>query len=197
MILEALSVAYAAGLSPYATVALIGLVGKAGWVDKLPGGLETLQNPWIIGGALALAATEFIATLIPWVASAWDSVHTAIRPPAAAALAVATAWHADPALIALVGVLGGTLGLTTHLTKLGLRFAVDSSPEPVTNGLMNTAELGVIASVSYFVWNHPGWTLFIALVLLVAIMLAVRAIWKRIRSLIRSQFGQAHGAAGS
>ena len=138
-------------------------------------------SPWIVGIAATLAAVEFLATLIPWVASAWDTVHTLIRPPAAAALAVAAAWHADPALIAVVGLLGGILGLSTHLTKLGLRVAIDSSPEPVTNGAMNVAEVGVIASLTYFVWHHPVATLTIALILLVTMIFAVHAIWRAIQ----------------
>ena len=181
MFAQALSIAFAAGLSPYATVALLGLARQAGWIDTLPGGLEILHTPWIITIALALAVVEFVATLVPWVASTWDAVHTAIRPPAAAALAIATAWHADPGMVALAGVLGGTLGLSTHLTKLGLRVAVDSSPEPVTNGIMNSAELGVIAAISYFVWHHPVLTLLLALALLVLTIVAVRMIWRLIR----------------
>ena len=195
MFAEALSIAFAAGLNPYATVALVGLARRAEWIGELPGGLETLQNPWIIGVALALAATEFVATLIPWVASAWDTVHTAIRPPAAALLAVAAAWNADPAIIMLLGVLGGTLGLSTHLTKLGLRFAVDSSPEPVTNGVMNVTELGVIASISYFAWNHPVLTLSIALVMLVVTILAVRMIWRTMRRFLTGQWRNLSGAS--
>jgi hypothetical protein len=181
MFLEALSVAYAAGLNPYATAALLGLMRRAGWIDQLPAGLDVLQHPWIIGIALALAAAEFVATLVPWVASAWDAAHTFIRPPAAAVLAVATAWHAEPAMLAILALVGGTLGLSTHLTKLGVRLAVDSSPEPVSNGAMNVTELGVIAAVSYFAWNHPLLTLAVALALLIGTVVLVRAVWRTVR----------------
>jgi hypothetical protein len=180
MFAEALAIAIAAGLSPYATVALLGLTRRAGWIDALPGGLEIVQNEWIIGIALTLAAIEFLATLVPWVASTWDAAHTLIRPIAASALAVITAWHSDPSMVTLLGILGGTLGLSTHLTKLGLRLAVDTSPEPVSNGVMNVAELGVIASISYFVWEHPFVTLGVALVLLVLVIVAVRVIWRTV-----------------
>ena len=58
-----------------------------------------------------------------------------IRPPAAAALAAATAWHGDPVFVLVAALLGGGLAITTHTTKLGLRYAIDASPEPVTNGV--------------------------------------------------------------
>ena len=79
------------------------------------------------------------------MASAWDTLHSLIRPPAAAALAAATAWHGDPAFVLVAALLGGGLAVTTHTTKLGLRYAVDVSPEPVSNGVTSTAELGLVA----------------------------------------------------
>ncbi len=152
---ESLGIAYASGISLYATVVLVGIGERFGWIGPLPGLLSTLANPIIIGVALLLAIVEFLATLIPGVASAWEATHTLIRTPAAAALAIATAWHADPAIIVLAGLLGGGLGLTTNLAKLGLRAAVDTSPEPVSNGIVNVAELGVVATMSYTLWQHP------------------------------------------
>src|SRR2546423_15593256 len=124
-----------------------------------------------------------------------------MRPPAAACLAVATAWHADPSLILAAGLLGGGLGLATHVTKLGLRLAVDPSPEPVTNGVLNIAELGVLATVAYLVWNHPLLALLIAFILLVLTALLVRMVWRALRNLFtghwRGVFSAPFAAAGS
>jgi hypothetical protein len=104
-----------------------------------------------------------------------------VRPPAAAALAAATVWHGDASLILGASLLGGGLALTTHGTKLGVRYAVDTSPEPVTNGVANVAELSVVFTVLTVVWNHPYITLAVALLLLVVLMLLVRATWRAIR----------------
>ena len=177
-LVQSLGVAYASGISPYATVALVGLGQRLGWVETLPGALGVFANTWIIALAALIALVEFLATLIPGLASAWETVHTAVRPPAAAALAVLTAWHADPALIAGAAILGGGLGLATHATKMGVRYAIDTSPEPVTNGAANVAELGVIATLAYAIWNHPFITLAAAIALLVVLMLAVRMVWR-------------------
>jgi hypothetical protein len=187
---QSLGIAYASGISPYATITLVGLMQRAGWIGPLPGALGIVGNPVVLGVCGLLAATEFLATLLPGLASAWEAAHTAIRPPAAAALAVATAWHAEPTVIALAALLGGGIGFATHATKLGVRLAVDTSPEPVTNGAMNVTEIGVIATIGYFVWNHPIVSLSLALLLLVATMLLVRLAWRTLRNALRGLTGR-------
>ena len=182
-IAQSLGLAYSSGISLYATVALLGFASHAGWIGPLPGALGGLTNPFVIGVATVLAIIEFLATLVPGVATVWEAAHTFIRPPAAAALAVATAWHADQSLILIAGLLGGGLGLATHATKLGLRVAVDASPEPVTNAAVNTAELSVLATLSYLIWHHPLIALVLALLLLVLTALLVRMVWRALRNI--------------
>jgi len=186
---ESLGLAYLSGVSLYATVALLGFASHAGWITLPQGPLTGLENPFVIAIATTLAVIEFIATLIPGVATLWESAHTFIRPPAAAVLAVATAWHGDPSLVLAAGLLGGGLGLATHVTRLGLRVAVDTSPEPVTNGLLNIAELSVLATLSYLVWHHPIVALVIALALLVLTAMLVRMVWRAFRNLFRGNWG--------
>ena len=188
-LVQSLGIAYASGISPYATVALAGIASRMGWIDTLPGALGAVSHPAVIVLASVLTVIEFLATLIPGFASLWETVHTAIRPPAAAGLAVLTAWHGDPALIAAAALLGGTLGFATHATKLGLRYTIDTSPEPVTNGAANVAELGAVAAIAYAVWNHPYITLAIALTLLVLLMLLVRSIWRAAKRALRGSRG--------
>ena len=184
-LVQALGIAYASGISPYATVALAGIASRMGWIDTLPGALGAVSHPAVIVLASALTLVEFLATLIPGIASLWETIHTAIRPPAAAALAVLTAWHGDPALIVAAALLGGSLGFATHATKLGLRYTIDTSPEPITNGAANVAELGVVAIIAYAIWHHPYITLAIAIVVLVLLMLLVRTIWRAVRQAFR------------
>jgi hypothetical protein len=178
----ALALAYSAGLNVYATIAAVGLADRMGWIPPLPESLAALSNPWVIGIAAGLYAVEFVATLVPGLASIWDTFHTLVRPPAAAALAVLAAWSADPVIVTLAGLLGGGLAVATHATKLGLRYAVDTSPEPVTNGAANVAELGLVASLVVAVWHHPWLALTVALVLLVLLALLVRRVWRAIRA---------------
>lgn len=185
---QSLGLAYLSGISLYATVALLGFASHEGWVGPLPGALAGLVNPFVIAVATILAIIEFVATLVPGVASLWETAHTFIRPPAAVVLAVATAWHADSSIILAAGLLGGGLGLASHVTKLGLRVAVDASPEPVTNGIVNTAELGVLASLSYLIWHHPVIALIVALLLLILTAMLVRMVWRALRNLFKGDW---------
>lgn len=179
-----LALSIAGGANIYATVAFLGVASRAGWIGPLPGELQGVTNLTVIALAGTLAVIEFVATLVPGIASAWETVHAAIRPPAATVLAVGAAWNADPVLIAAAAVLGGGLALGTAKAKLGTRYAVDLSPEPVTNGIVNTAELGAIAGFLLLVWEHPWIALALAVLLLTLLWLTVRAVIRRARRLV-------------
>ncbi|MBA3891388.1 MAG: DUF4126 domain-containing protein [Gemmatimonadaceae bacterium] len=193
LLAKAITLAYASGISAYATVALAGLAIRAGWVGAPPGALMLLASTWVITVALVLYAVEFVATLIPGVASAWETLHSLIRPPAAAALAAATAWSADPVIVVLATVLGGGMAVATHTTKLGFRYAIDTSPEPVTNGIANVGELAVIGAIIAFVWQHPVISLAVAILLLVVLALTVRLIWRALRAVFSGRWMPACG----
>lgn len=190
---QAAGIAYAAGLNLYATVGIVGLAARMGWIGPLPGSLIGLSSWWVIILALSLMVVEFVASLVPAIASAWDTMHSLIRPPAAAALAAATAWHGDPAFVLIAALLGGTLAVTTHTTKLGLRYAVDMSPEPISNGITSTVELGLVATISLFVWQHPYLTLAFALAVLCLLILLVRLIWRTLRQVFAGRWVPRHG----
>jgi hypothetical protein len=182
---QSLGVAWASGISIYATVAIVGLAVKLGWIASPPPGLEGVAQWWVIGLAGVLYLFEFLATLIPGVASAWETFHSGIRPLAGAALAAATAWGGDAALTVVAALLGGSLALGTHATKLGVRYAIDTSPEPVTNGVANVAELGMVATIALAIWHHPYIALATALTLLFLGALAAHLAWRAIRRLFR------------
>ena len=190
---QALGIAYAAGFNLYATIAVIGIADRMGWIGGLPPGLSAAGSIWIIGIALLLFVLEFLATLVPGVASAWETLHSLIRPPAAAVLAVATVWQGDATLVLAAALLGGGLAVTTTTTKLGLRYAIDTSPEPFTNGVANVAELGLVASLAIAIWHHPVIALTIALVILVLLILLVRRIWLTLRQVFSGRWMPACG----
>lgn len=188
---QALGVAYAAGINVPATVAVLGIAQQQGWIGHLPAGLDVVGNPWIIGIAGTLYAIEFLITLVPGFASVWETVQTLVRPPAAAVLAAATVYSLDPVLVLPAVLLGGGFAAATHGTKLGLRYAVDVSPEPVTNAFANLAELTTIASVALLVWNHPYVTLALAVTVLVLLALLVRRILRSLRRLLSGEWWRA------
>ncbi|HET8733083.1 MAG TPA: DUF4126 domain-containing protein [Anaeromyxobacteraceae bacterium] len=177
---SALGIAWTSSVSLYATVAFTGLAGRLGWV-ALPEGLRVLESPWVIGVALALTLVEVAASLVPGIATAWEAAHAAIRPVAAAGLAVLATWGANPVLVAVAGLLGGSLGAVTTATKLKIRTAIDASPEPVSNAVATGAEVSTVAGMAWLVWSHPWVALALALVLLATLALLARAAWRSLR----------------
>ena len=190
---QAAGIAYAAGLNLYATVAILGISTRLGWIGPLPGSLTGMSSWWVIGIASVLMLVEFTASLIPAIASIWDTLHSLIRPPAAAALAAATAWHGDPAFVLIAALVGGGLAVTTHTTKLGLRYAIDASPEPISNSVVSLAELGLVAAITITVWQYPFITLGLALLTLGLLILVVRLIWRTLRQVFAGRWVPHHG----
>jgi hypothetical protein len=192
-LLQGIGLAYAAGLNLYATVGVTGLAIRLGWVQHFPTTLEPFANLFVIGVALLFYVIEFVATLVPGVASAWETLHSLIRPPAAAVLAAATAWHADPVIVLIAALAGGGIAITTHTTKLGLRYAIDASPEPFTNGVANITEFALVSAVAIAIWQHPIITLTIALIVLAFLIVMVRLIWRALRQVISGHWMPAPG----
>jgi len=155
------------------------------WLGELPGALDFVGSQWVIGIAGGLYAVEFLATMVPGIASVWETLQTFIRPPLAALLAGAAVWDTE-GLAPIAVPLGGMLGLTTHGTKLGMRYAIDASPEPITNGAANIAELSIVSALVIGVWQHPYIALGVALAILILLLLLVRAIWVGIARTVRS-----------
>ena len=135
----ALGSAWTSGINLYATVAVLGLLQRVG-ATKLPGGLDVLDNWWIIGVAGGLYLVEFFADKIPYVDSVWDVVHTFIRVPAGAVVAYAATNQLSPEYYVPAAMLGGGLAFASHGTKASARVAANLSPEPVSNWTLSIGE---------------------------------------------------------
>jgi hypothetical protein len=173
---------FAAGLNLYATVAILGLASRYGWV-ALPPQYQVFDNNWIIGGALALYVVEFIADKIPWVDSIWDAVHTVIRPVGGALIAVATLGEKTPATETLAALLGGALAASTHFSKSGTRVLANASPEPFSNWFLSIVEDLFVVGLGVLALKHPAAAAIVVLVGLALIVAfaawIVRAVRRR------------------
>ena len=149
-----LGFSFAAGINLYATVAILGLATRFGWVD-LPPQYRVFDNNWIIGAAIVLYFIEFVVDKIPWLDSLWDAVHTVIRPVGGALIAVASLGHAAPAMQAAAAVAGAALATTTHVAKAGTRAAANTSPEPFSNWILSFAEDGFVLALGLLALTHP------------------------------------------
>jgi hypothetical protein len=176
---------FAAGINLYATVAILGLATRFGWVD-LPEQYRVFDNNIIITVAIVLYVIEFFADKIPWLDSIWDAVHTAIRPVGGALIAVATLGHASPTVTGLVALLGGALATSTHLTKAGTRAAANTSPEPFSNWILSLAEDAFVIGLGALALKFPIVAAAVVIVGVVLILMfaswivrAVRRRWGR------------------
>ena len=174
--------AFASGVNLYATVAVLGLCSHYGLVT-LPEQFRAFDHPLIIGAALAMYAVEFVADKIPWFDTLWDAAHTLVRPLGGALIAVTALGDASPTGQALAALVGGSIAMTTHLTKAGTRAAANTSPEPFSNWLLSFGEDVLAVGISYGALRHPMIALTIAVALLIVILacasLIVRAIRRR------------------
>ncbi|WP_030319026.1 DUF4126 domain-containing protein [Streptomyces sp. NRRL B-3229] len=169
---------WASGVNAYAVVLLLGVFGATGLSDDVP---ETLQRPEVLVVAGLLFLCEAVADKIPYVDSAWDSVHTVVRPVAGAWVGALLAGQSGSLNDVVAGLVGGSTALASHTVKAGTRMAVNASPEPFSNIVLSLAEdLGVAGIVSFAIF-HPEAAATIAGVLLVAGLVVLYFLVSRIR----------------
>jgi len=158
----AMGTAWTSGINLYATVAALGIAGRAEMI-KLPPDLQVLMHPAVIAVACIMYVIEFFADKVPYVDSGWDVLHTFIRVPAGAILAARSLGDMNPALelVALLG--GGAVALAAHGTKATTRLAINASPEPFSNWFASvTEDLAVLGSI-WLIFNHPVLMLILVL----------------------------------
>ena len=179
----ALGSAWTSGINLYATVSVLGLLQRLGGV-KLPGGLDVLDNWWIIGIAGGLYIVEFFADKIPYVDSVWDVVHTFIRVPAGAVVAYAAVADMDPAIVIPATLIGGGFAFASHGTKAAARMGANLSPEPVSNVAVSTSEDGLVATLMALAVAAPELALVAAVVCALASGVVVLVVMRTGRRLL-------------
>ncbi len=145
---------WATGLNLYLTAAALGIAHRLHWV-VLPGQMDILGNPIVIFFAVLLYLVEFVIDKIPFLDSAWDSVHTLIRPAGGAALASMAFSGSPESLQYTVAAIAGAASLNAHLGKAGTRVVINTSPEPFSNSAASVAEDGIVLGMLWLVFNHP------------------------------------------
>jgi Domain of unknown function (DUF4126) len=173
---------WASGVNAYATVLVLGLLGRFAGVEQVPAGLERTD---VLVVAAVLYVLEFVTDKIPYVDSLWDSVHTVIRPAVGTVIALLVSGDASTLHQAVLAATGGTTALASHLVKGGLRLAVNTSPEPASNVVVSLAEDGAVAGLVTLVLAYPWLAAGIAALLLTTGLTLVVLLWSRIRRALR------------
>lgn len=151
---QLLGLAFAAGLNLYSTVALLGVGARLGWT-ALPPELRGLQHPIVIASAAALYLIEFVVDKVPRANTIWDTLHTIIRPAAAATLAVAALGGAPFPLSAAAGMLAAAVALLAHGTKAGIRVTLLGSRGALAHSAASILEDVVAVGLAAAALRYP------------------------------------------
>jgi hypothetical protein len=194
----AASISLLAGWRLYLIVFATGIAMKYGWValpDHLRA-LDVLANNWVIGIAGVGAVAEFFADKIAWVDSAWDAIHSFIRPLGGAMLSLAIVDAGDPAWQVASFLLGGGAAFFAHAGKAGARTLVNTSPEPFSNIVVSTGEDVATAGLFAMAIANPIAAALIAIILVILslwLVIEARRALKRLlgRAWMQPKSGQA------
>ncbi|ELP62075.1 DUF4126 domain-containing protein [Streptomyces turgidiscabies] len=173
---------WASGINAYAVVLLLGVFGATGLSDEVP---ESLQRPEVLVVAGVLFLCEAVADKIPYVDSAWDAVHTVIRPVSGAVVGALLAGQSGSLPDLAAGAIGGSTALASHVVKAGTRMAVNTSPEPFSNVILSLAEDLGVGTVVTFAMFHPQAAAIIAGTLLLTGLVVLYFLVSRIRRFLR------------
>jgi len=180
----AVSGGWAAGISAYATVLILGVAGRAGLADTP----DLLQRTDVLVVMAVFTAIEFVTDKIPYADSLWDTVHTVVRPIVAAVLGWIFVTDGSSAEQLAVATVAGSVALLSHSAKAGIRLAINTSPEPASNVAVSTAEdavlLGVLLLATQYPWLAAGIALAVLIVMLTTVIMIARRArrgWRRLR----------------
>ncbi len=171
------------GLRLYGTVLALGLIIRFHWLalghQFAPMGV--LADWRVLTVAAVACVIEFFADKIPWVDSAWDTVHTIIRPVGVLGLTYTALGNADPSTRVILALLSGGVALSSHSAKAATRALVNHSPEPVSNIVVSLAEDAIVPAGIWMTLYHPTITLFIVAFLVAIIAWLVPKIFRLLR----------------
>ena len=186
LLVAAVGLGALAGLNLYLTVFVLSLSLRMDWLSlgTQYASLEILTHPAFFYTSLGLMLVEFFADKIPWLDSAWDVVHTVIRPLGAAFLGFSVVGDLDPFWVVIAVLVSGGAGLTGHATKASGRLLLNTSPEPVSNSVASLAEDGFVLG-GLGLWALSPW-LGLGLVLVAMTVLFLLA-WGLIRRFRRKR----------
>lgn len=179
----ALGLACLAGINLYLTVFVTGLAIHQHWIVLSPAyqSLAVLGNPLILWISGTLYVLEFFADKVPWIDSAWDMVHTIIRPIGGALLAIQVLGQTSPAFDVIVALAAGSASLVTHSAKASTRLVTNASPEPFSNiGLSLLEDAAVVGGLALIHFN-PVIALALFVLLLSVILYFAPKIFRAVR----------------
>ncbi len=177
--------AWASGINLYAAVFMLGYLGSTGHIT-LPPDLQVLTDPLVLMAAAVMYCIEFFTDKIPGVDTGWDTLHTFIRVPAGAILAMGAVGDVSPAAELAAFLIGGSLAAQSHFLKAGSRVLINTSPEPFSNWAASITEDVAVIGGLWTALNHPvAFLIALAIFTVLAIWLLPK-LWRGIKRVIQS-----------
>ncbi len=178
-----MGVAWASGINLYAAVFMLGYLGSTGNI-ALPQEMMVVTDPLVMTAAGLMYCVEFFADKTPGIDTAWDTLHTFIRIPLGAVLAMSAVGDTTPAVELAAFLVGGSLTAATHATKTGGRVLINTSPEPVSNWFTSLGEDFLVIVGVWTALTHP--LVFVIFLVLFIILIAwlLPKIWNGIKRVI-------------
>ncbi len=195
----ALGLAALAGINLYLTVFVTGLAVNQHWITLAPQyqSLEVLGHPAIVTIAGVLYFLEFFADKVPWIDSAWDAVHTVIRPIGGALLAIRVLGHSSPTFDIIVLLVAGSTSLIAHTAKAATRLVANASPEPFSNiGLSLVEDAAVFGGLALIHYN-PVAALCVFVLALAAFLYFAPRVLRAMKAKVWLIFKKLNGPADS
>jgi hypothetical protein len=189
-----LGASFCAGINLYATVFVLGAMSR--WSSfNLPGDLMALESHWVLWPALAMYTVEFVADKVPAVDSAWDTIHTFIRVPAAVVIAAQALGDVPVEFQILAGMIGGSLAFASHTTKATVRLAGHATgSSPLLSPVASVAEDALVIGIVAFIAANPVMSLFLLALAMIACYYTLKTFWRLSRQAVRAMFGAAEEA---
>ena len=172
--------AWASGINLYAAIFMLGYLGSTGNID-LPPDLMVVTDPLVMFAAGLMYCIEFFADKTPGVDSVWDTLHTFIRIPMGAVLAMGAVGDTSAAVELTAFILGGTMAAGSHATKAGSRILINTSPEPVSNWTASIGEDVLVIAGLWTALNHPVIFLILLAIFTLFMIWLLPKVWRSIK----------------
>ena len=168
LIATLLPLSLTAGINLYATVGMVGLCEKFGWIKGMPAGLDIFDNWWLITLAFVLYIIEFVVDKFEFFDNAWDVLSTFIRPLGAFAMGSAALGSMDPSVSISGALICSAVALQSHVSKAGSRVALNvvSPGETVSNSIISLLEDIFVFAVVWFALTYPYVTAVVTAIIL-------------------------------
>ena len=155
---------------------MLGLMGTTGNV-VLPSELDVVTDPLVMTIAGLMYCVEFFVDKTPGVDTAWDTLHTFIRIPAGAILAMTAVGDTSAAMELTAFLVGGSIAAGTHATKAGARVLINTSLGPFSNWTASISEDVLVIGGMWAALVHPEIFLVGLVIFMVLIIWLLPKLW--------------------